>query len=86
MKELKIKIIEWKDITKWFWDKFCFPRRELVADWLDYHNDGLTHITEEIILKYGGEDAEKSIAKAMNEWRSERDELTKRTKELIMMK
>lgn len=86
MKELKIKIIEWKDIAKWFWDKLCFPRRELVADWLDIHNDGLTRITEEIILKYGGEDAEKHIAEAMNEWRLERDELTKKTKELIMMK
>lgn len=32
MIELKIKIPTWSDFTKWFWDKFCFPRRKIVAE------------------------------------------------------
>lgn len=30
----KIKIYGWSDLKKWFWDRFCFPRRKLVAEWL----------------------------------------------------
>ncbi len=37
MKEIKIKIYGWSDLKKWFWDRFCFPRRKLVAAWLEYH-------------------------------------------------
>ena len=39
MKEIKIKIYGWSDLKKWFWDRFCFPRRKLVAEWLDYGED-----------------------------------------------
>ena len=39
MKEIKIKIYGWSDLKKWFWDRFCFPRRELVAEWLLYGED-----------------------------------------------
>ena len=33
MKEIniKIKIYGWSDLKKWFWDRFCFPRRREVS-------------------------------------------------------
>ena len=36
---IKIEIPQWKDITKWFWDKFCFPRRKAVAEYFELYND-----------------------------------------------
>lgn len=36
---IKIEIPQWKDITKWFWDKFCFPRRKVVAEYFELYND-----------------------------------------------
>ena len=33
---IKIKIPQWEDITKWFWDKFCFPRRKVVAEYIEW--------------------------------------------------
>ena len=38
---IKIEIPQWKDITKWFWDKFCFPRRKVVAEYFEWYNDML---------------------------------------------
>ena len=38
MIELKIKIPTWNDFTKWFWDKFCFPRRKVVAEYFEWYN------------------------------------------------
>ena len=38
MIELKIKIPTWNDFTKWFWDKFCFPRRKIVAEYFEWYN------------------------------------------------
>ena len=38
---IKIKIPQWEDITKWFWDKFCFPRRKVVAEYFEWYNDEL---------------------------------------------
>ena len=38
---IKIKIPQWEDITKWFWDKFCFPRRKVVAEYFEWYNDRL---------------------------------------------
>ena len=38
---IKIKIPQWKDITKWFWDKFCFPRRKVVAEYFAWYNEEL---------------------------------------------
>lgn len=35
---IKINIPQWKDITKWFWDKFCFPRRKVVAEYFECYN------------------------------------------------
>ena len=36
---IKINIPQWKDFTKWFWDKFCFPRRKVVAKYFELYND-----------------------------------------------
>ena len=36
---IRINIPQWKDITKWFWDKFCFPRRQVVAEYFEWYND-----------------------------------------------
>lgn len=36
---IKIEIPQWKDITKLFWDKFCFPRRKVVAEYFELYND-----------------------------------------------
>ena len=38
---IKIKIPQWEDITKWFWDKFCFPRRKVVEEYFDWYNTDL---------------------------------------------
>lgn len=38
---IKIEIPQWKDITKWFWDKFCFPRRKVVAEYFEWYNERL---------------------------------------------
>ena len=38
---IEVKIPQWKDITKWFWDKFCFPRRKVVAEYFAWYNDEL---------------------------------------------
>ena len=39
--KVKIPIPQWKDITKWFWDKFCFPRRKVVEEYFAWYNDEL---------------------------------------------
>ena len=36
---IKIKIPQLKDITKWFFDKFCFPRRKVFAEYIEWYND-----------------------------------------------
>lgn len=41
MIEITIKIPQWKDFTKWFWDKFCFPRRKVVAEYFELYNNYL---------------------------------------------
>ena len=38
---IKIEIPQWKDITKLFLDKFCFPRRKVVAEYFEWYNDRL---------------------------------------------
>lgn len=35
---IKINIPQWQDITKWFWDKFCFPRRQVVEEYFEWYN------------------------------------------------
>ena len=38
---IEVKIPQWKDIAKRFWDKFCFPRRKVVAEYFEWYNDEL---------------------------------------------
>ena len=38
---IRINIPQWEDITKWFWDKFCFPRRKVVAEYFELYNNYL---------------------------------------------
>ena len=60
MKEIKIKIYGWSDLKKWFWDRFCFPRRKLVAKWLDYYCSEERILVENVLVKYNKEDLEKT--------------------------
>ena len=53
MKTIKINIPEWKDLSKWFWDKFCFPRRELVTKWIEANNENLEDFCKDILIRFG---------------------------------
>nr|DAL97761.1 MAG TPA: hypothetical protein [Caudoviricetes sp.] len=61
MRQITINLPQWKDITKWFWDKFCFPRRKLIQEWLDYHNGEIARFDriglQKITMTYSSEDA-----------------------------
>lgn len=90
MKEIKIKIYGWSDLKKWFWDRFCFPRRKLVAEWLDYYGDEERSLVEKVLLKYNKEDLKKDdyalLSKALEDWDVEIKKIRDKTEELIMMK
>ena len=90
MKEIKIKIYEWYDLKKWFWDRFCFPRRKLVVEWLDYYDDEARSLFEKLLLKYNKEDLEKdnyaALHRALKDWDVEIKKIRDRTEEFIMMK
>ena len=86
MKEIKIKIYGWSDLKKWF----CFPRRKLVAEWLDYYGDEARILVERVLVKYNKEDLEKDnyalLSKALKDWDVEIKKIRDRTEEFIMMK
>lgn len=90
MKEIKIKIYGWSDLKKWFWDRFCFPRRKLVAEWLHYYYCEERSLVEKVIIKYNKEDLEKddfaALSKALTDWDVEIKKIRDRTEKLIMMK
>lgn len=90
MKEITIKIYGWSDLKKWFWDQFCFPRRKLVAMWLDYYNYEIRRLVEKILIKYNNVDLEKDtyalLSKALEDWDEESKKISDKTKELIMKK
>lgn len=90
MKEIKIKIYGWSDLKKWFWNRFCFPRRKLVAEWLDYYGDEARSLVEKVLVKYNKEDLEKDnyalLSKALEDWDVEIKKIRERTEELIIMK
>lgn len=48
---IKINIPQWKDFTKWFWDKFCFPRRKVVAKYFELYNDEVATELIEFLYK-----------------------------------
>ena len=90
MKEIIIKIYGWSDLKKWFWDRLCFPRRKLVAEWLDYYNDNISSLVEEFLLKYNNKDLEKDnyaiLGKAIKDWNKESKKIYDETMKMIMMK
>ena len=90
MKEIKIKIYQWSDLKKWFWDTLCFPRRKLVAEWLEFHNEEVRSLTEEILLKYNNknlvEDDYAILSKALKDWDRESKKICDKTMKMIMMK
>lgn len=91
MKEITIKIYGWSDLKKWFWDRFCFPRRKLVAEWLKYHNSEIRSIVERYIISCPklsiNSDADiKTLSAILRKYDKEIDEVTKRTEQLIMTK
>ena len=90
MKEIKIKIYGWSDLKKWFWDRFCYPRRKLVAEWLDYYGDEVRSLFEKVLVKYNKEDLKKddyaALHKALKDWDDEIKKIRDRTEYLIMLK
>lgn len=47
-----IKIPQWSDFAKWFWDRFCYPRRKQVAEWIEYHDDCLQNKIRDYLWDY----------------------------------
>lgn len=90
MKEIKIKIYGWSDLKEWFWNKFCFPRRKLVVDWLDFYYSEERSLVERVLIKYNKDDLEKDdyalLSKALKDWDVEIKKIRDRTEEIIMMK
>ena len=90
MKEIKIKIYGWSDLKKWFWDRFCFPRRKLIVEWLDYYGDEERSLVEKVLLKYNKEDLKKDdyalLSKALEDWDVESKKIRDKTEDCIMMK
>ena len=90
MKEIKIKLYEWSDLKKWFWDKFCFPRRKLVVEWLDFYFSEERSLVEKVLVKYNKEYLEKDdyalLSKALKDWDVEIKKIRDRTEDFIMMK
>lgn len=82
MKGIKIKIYGWSDFKKWFWDRFCFPRRKQVVEWLDYYNDGVRGSLEGILLKYAGAKMNANdfelLNKALGEWDEDCKKMTEK--------
>ena len=90
MKEIRIKIYGWSDLKKWFWDSLCFPRRKLVAEWLDYYSCEERSLVEEFLLKYNKQDLKKNdyaaLSEALKDWDKESKKIYDETMKMIMMK
>lgn len=59
MIHIEFNIWTWKDYKKWFWDKFCFPRRKVITEWFDaFTSDMYTEAVDCYIksLGYSGMD------------------------------
>ena len=90
MKEIRIKIPQWSDFTKWFWDRFCYPRRKKVAEWIEYHDECLKKKITDYLWHYldcnvDSKEAERfeKVEKMLDTIFKEQDKITE---ELIMMK
>lgn len=86
-----ITLYGWSDLKKWFWDQFCFPRRKIVSDWLDYHN---SQIKSDIVgyyytkqkLDYSKTEDMYRVKEFEQAVKDIIDKQTKITKEFIMAK
>ena len=80
---INIKIPQWKDITKWFWDKFCFPRRKVVAEYFEWYNEEIiTELNDYLYSAWDCYHDENSFAK-LNDLNLHLRELTEKKTEKI---
>lgn len=92
MKEIKIriKIPQWSDFTKWFWDRFCYPRRKQVAEWIEYHDDCLQNKIRDYLWDYLDCNVNSTEAERFKKVERMLDTIFKEqykiTEQLIMMK
>ena len=90
MKEIRIKIPQWSDFTKWFWDRFCYPRRKIVTEWIEYHDKCLKKKITDYLWDYldcnvDSKESERfgKVEKMLETIFKEQDKITE---QLIMMK
>ena len=85
-----IKIPQWSDFSKWFWDRFCYPRRKIVAEWIEYHDKCIKKKITDYLWDYldcnvDSEESERfgKVEKMLENIFKEQDKITE---QLIMMK
>ena len=90
MKEIRIKISQWSDFTKWFWDRFCYPRRKIVTEWIEYHDECLKKKITDYLWDYldcnvDSKESERfgKVEKMLETIFKEQDKITE---QLMMMK
>ena len=90
MKEIRIKIPQWSDFTKWFWDRFCYPRRKIVTEWIEYHDECLKKKITDYLWDYldcnvDSKESERfgKVEKMLETIFKEQDKITE---QLMMMK
>ena len=90
MKEIRLKIPQWSDFTKWFWDRFCYPRRKIVTEWIEYHDECLKKKITDYLWDYldcnvDSKESERfgKVEKMLETIFKEQDKITE---QLIMMK
>lgn len=90
MKEIRIKIYQWSDLKKWFWDRLCFSRRKLITESLEIHNDAMRRLVLELLLKYNNKDVEENdfaiLSQAIEYWNKESKKICDEIVKQIMMK
>ena len=90
MKEIRIKIYGLSDLKKWFWDKLCFPRRKLITESLEIHNDAMLRLALELLLKYNNKDVVENdfaiLNQAIEYWNKESKKICDETVKQIIMK
>ena len=85
-----IKIPQWSDFSKWFWDRFCYPRRKIVAEWIEYYDECIKKKITDYLWDYldcnvDSEESERfgKVEKMLENIFKEQDKITE---QLIMMK
>ena len=85
-----IKIPQWSDFSKWFWDRFCYPRRKIAAEWIEYHDECIKKKITDYLWDYldcnvDSEESERfgKVEKMLENIFKEQDKITE---QLIMMK